>query len=553
MKKISIMLVLVAMITSSCEDFLNTVPDDKIGAEQYYADEKGITAGLFGVYDVLQSFYGTTMYKHLEVCTDEGYYNENNTNGKQGVKAYFFDSTDPNVTGLWNNLYTGIQRANDVIAHINSPSMDEANRQVVLGEALFLRGYFYFMLVSRWGDVPLRLEPTTSPIKIDKARTPAAEVYAQILKDLKEAEVKVREKKWNHASRVSKTVVQGFIARVYLQMAGYPLMDTDKYKDALVYSQKVIDSQERALTVTYRDDPKYTDVYTPASSTAPVPAPYPNNAYRQIFINVAEGTYDTNESMWECEFGGNGIDGWSEQGGIGCQNGIGYGNAKFGYSYGYVKATGRLYKIYGQGDLRRDWAMNTFTYADVKGVTFKRPLANPNQPYDRFVSKWRREFEVTSPRPQESTSINFSILRYADVLLMNAEAENQVNGPTTKAYDAVNQVRRRGYGLPIDASNSVADLTPGLDKAGFQRAIQDERMRELCFELTRRSDLIRWYGLDFPAYMNSIGKEISENTENTGVRFGGVGGMNVTQRHLLYPIPSIEMFTNALAKQNPGW
>lgn len=553
MKKILILSVLLAVSTSSCEDFLNTKPTDKIAAKQYYTDEEGITHGLYGVYDVLASnnLYGTGLFKHLEVCTDEGYFM--GSSEKQGPKVYVFDGTDGNISGAWADLYKTIERANDVIAHINLPKMEDTNRQIILGEALFLRGYCYFMLVSRWGDVPLRLTPTTSPSNIQMARTPSAEVYAQILKDMKEAEGKVREKKWDHSSRISKTVVQGILARVCLQMAGYPLMDTSKYAEALAYSQKVIDSGERGLNVSYSTDPEFAGTN---ESVPSIPA-NSNNAYRQIFINMAQEIYDTRESMWEIEYKGNGTDGFSEAGGLGCQNGILFGPAagnirnKYGFCYGYVKGTGRLFNIYGVGDLRRDWVLNTFTYSanNTTGVVTKNPISK-TQPYGRDCAKWRREYEKITPKNQNTSTINYPVLRFADVLLMNAEAENQVNGPTAVAYNAINQVRRRGYGLPIDTPG-VADLTPGLSKAAFQQAIEDERMRELCFEGTRRLDLIRWN--KFVATMNSVGNEIATNTQNTGQQYGGFGGKNVVERHLLYPIPSIEMFTNPLMVQNKGW
>ena len=134
---------------------------------------------------------------------------------------------------------------------------------------------------------------------------------------------------------------------------------------------------------------------------------------------------------------------------------------------------------------------------------------------------------------------------------MMAEAENQVNGPTTAAYNAVNQVRRRGYGLPIGTVSAVADLTAGLSKADFQLAIEDERMRELCFEGTRKSDLIRWG--KFVQTMNAVGAEMSTAPTLANQQYGGFGGLNVEAKHLLYPIPSREIASNKELKQNEGW
>jgi hypothetical protein len=132
---------------------------------------------------------------------------------------------------------------------------------------------------------------------------------------------------------------------------------------------------------------------------------------------------------------------------------------------------------------------------------------------------------------------------------MFAEAENQVNGPTIDAYEAVNMVRRRGYGFPIGAPNATSDLAPGLSKQEFQQAIEDERSRELCFEALRREDLVRWG--KFVSSMNAVGIDMATN--GGGNAFAGLGGKNVSDKHLLFPIPSGEMALNKKMVQNPGW
>lgn len=565
MKKIYILLGLVAMSTSSCEEFLNEEPIDKIGAEQYYTDEVGLTQVLAGVYDPLGSanVYGNGINVTFEVGSDEGYYARSAQT--TGVMVYNFDPTNANITGLWTDLYTGINRANDLIAHIDLPKMDEAKRQQILGEALFLRGYYYFMLVTRFGDVPVKLAPTTSPNGVQIARKPTAEVYAQILKDLTEAEAKVATSSAiGYPSRVSKTVVQGILARVYLQMAGYPLNDTSKYAKALEYSKKVIDSGEHALNVTFDTNPKFNS-FNQTVPTVPVNS---NNAYRQIFIDAAQELYNK-ESMWEVEFKGNRTDGYFDLGGLGSQIGITMTAGatgsnlwnNLGYCYGFVKGTGRLFNKYDSAgkDLRRDWNLTTYTLTTnaTAGTWTRTPITKTVQ-YGRDVAKWRREYELLGSKDKNQTGINFPVLRYADVLLMFAEAENQVNGPTVAAYNAVNQVRRRGYGLPIGIPSLVADLPTGLNKAAFQQqGIEDERMRELCFEGLRRYDLIRWN--KFVATMNSVGAEMAASPTTGPLtsgnqQYGKIAGLNVTARNLLFPIPSIEMLSNKLiTENNPGW
>lgn len=553
MRKITLLAVLSAALCSSCEDFLNTVPIDKVAAINYFTDEAGLTQGLAAVYDPLSttSLYKNYLWLHLEGSTDEGYYARTSA---PVVATYSHNAGDPTVEGLWSTLYEGVNRANDLIANINLPTMDEGKRQVILGEAKFLRGYYYFMLVSRFGDVPMKLTPTTSPVGVQLPRTPSAEVYAQVLKDMTEAEAVVNtSSSMGYASRVSKTVVQGILSRVYLHMAGYPLNDVAKYKDALDWSKKVVVSGEHALNVKFDSDPAL-NVFNPSFGGTS------NNAYRQIFINATRDIYDVKESMWEAEFSGN-LDGiYREEGNVGQNNGIQFGNTELpiGYSYGFQKGTSRLFNVYGVGDLRRDWVLTTYTYNGTTGA--KNPTAiNAGSASTRDNAKWRREYQTAFPKSKFGTPINFPILRYADVLLMEAEAENQVSGPTALAYDAVNQVRRRGYGLPINAPSKVADLPAGLSKANFQLAIEDERMRELCFEGVRKSDLIRWN--KFASTMAEVGAEMSKLPTPKGNQYGALAGLNVAaagpdgnNKFLLFPIPSNEIASNKLITgNNPGW
>ncbi|WP_281228980.1 RagB/SusD family nutrient uptake outer membrane protein [Flavobacterium aquiphilum] len=570
MKKIYILLGLVALSTSSCEDYLNTEPIQKIAIEQYYTDEQGITNALAGVYDPLGSekLYGSQLWWQLDSATDEGYYARNTL--VAGTMVYNFDFTAVNVSDFWFNLYDGINRANDLIAHIDLPQMDETQRQQILGEALFLRGYYHFLLVSHFGDVPLRLTPTTSPNNVQIARTPAKDVYAQILKDMTDAEGKVSATKPNYSSRVYKTVVQGVLARVCLQMAGYPLNDTSKYNEALSWSKKVIDSGQHSLNVSFQTTApagkptNYYDVVNPSNGVTT------NNAYRQVFITEASDTYDTNELMWEADFKARG-GGYNEGGRVGNNIGITFqpvaSSPLFGtYCWGFIKGTGKLFRAYDAtgADLRRDWALTTYTINNSTAV--KNNLAKTIQ-YGRDCGKWRREYEINLSGDQNYTAINFPILRYADVLLMYAEAENQVNGPTAAAQAAVNQVRRRGYGrtdvsAPYLLSDAATTTAVAGGKAAFQLFIEDERMRELCFEGLRRMDLIRWN--KFVTTMKAVSDDMAASPTTGPLtsgnqQYGALAGKNVFangNKFLLFPIPSLEMASNPLIKQenqNPGY
>lgn len=536
MKRFLLLLAMVACL-SSCKKFLDTKPSSFFTPVNYYQTEGQLNAALVGVYDVLSSdqTYGNNVFTFLEAGTDESFYAR--AVMTTGPAVYNYDFGDDVINNYWALLYQGIERANLLLANVNTPSMDENNRKVIVAQAKFLRGFYYFLLVSNFGDVPLKTTPTESVTKVNLARTPAKEVYAQILKDMTEAEADLpTASSLGAPSRVSKTTAEGILARVCLFMAGNPLNDATKYADALAWAKKVQASGEHALRETFN-----------ASLT--------NSAYSQIFINHCQDVYDVKESMWEAEFSGNRSDAYLETGRVGNNNGIQYtpgtvaADDTIGYCYGFISATARLYRLYGNGDLRRDWAIAPFNY---NNNTQARNYFTASQLYQRNCGKWRRSFELLKPKNKNWTPTNFPLLRYADVLLMLAEAENQVNGPTATAYAAINQVRRRGYGVPTGTANAAADLTTGLSKAQFQQAIQDERARELCFEALRRSDLIRW-GI-FVSTMNGLAAEIAADPlASANVKYAATAGQNVSQRHLLFPIPASEISVNKAMTQNPGW
>ena len=535
MKKIAYILFLLLVINTGCKKFLDTKPTDSQAPEFYYSTEDQLNIALVGTYDPLSSdlLYGNNIFTFLDACTDEGFYARSGIT--TGTQVYNYDFGNPEIRDHWRTLYQGIERANLVIANINKPVMDESKRKVILAQAKFLRGFYHFELVKNYGDIPLKITPTASVTEVNIIRTPAKDVYAQIIKDMTEAEVDLpTATSLGSPSRVSKTTAQGLLARVCLFAAGYPVLDAAKYADALSWAKKVKASGEHSLRETFD-------------------ATLTNTAYSQIFINHTQDKYDVKESMWEAEFSGNRVDAYLETGRVGNNNGIAFtpgtlpADDTIGYCYGFIGVTKRLYDMYNSADLRRDWAIGPYNY---NNTTFARNYFTSTQIYNRNPGKWRRSFELLKPKNKNWTPTNFPLLRYADVLLMLAEAENQVNGPTSTAYDAINAVRRRGYGLPVNATSVLADLPTGMSKAQFQQAIQDERARELCFEALRRTDLIRW-GI-FVSTMNSVGNEIT-TTAPANFAYAGLGGRSVTSRHLFFPIPAAEISVNKLAVQNPGW
>lgn len=442
MKKIFI-LIMALLFTgfSSCKKFLDTSPTDFLSPKNYYETEAQLNTALNGVYFTLahQNLYCNNMLARMGIEADEGFCS--NTTELSGVAGYNVSTTDTKVTGYWQALYAGINRANELLENINKPTMDETKRANIKGQALFLRGYFYFMLVSNFGAVPLVLETpkTASAADIQKPRTPIKEVYEQILKDMEEAAPLVADAAVvGFGGRVNKSAVWGILARVCLYMAGNPLNDHSKYAEAKDWAEKVITAGPHKL----------------------------NPSFEQVFINYAQDKYDIGESIFEVEFWGNSTTAYTIGGMIGRNNGIRQnsgGDPSIGYSPGYLHTTKLMFDRYEGSpsyspDLRRDWTIAPFYYQG-NNTAIKVNWAT-TQFHQRYSGKWRREYETLMPKNDTRTPQNFALLRYSDVLLMYAEAYNESYAGTDVpqlAIDKVNEVRRRGYGKYLNGVGNVAE------------------------------------------------------------------------------------------------
>lgn len=446
--------VIILVLFSGCKKFLEKLPSDFVSPDGYYKTAGELETALIGVYDMLSQeyMYGKWYQLELAVGTDETYKNGQQAAGSSAT--YQHAPSNTYVQNLWRYLYFGIERANNLIASINKPTMDEERRKHILGEALFLRAYYYFVLVTHYGDVPLKLEPTASFNNTDIARTDSRIVYEQIIKDMKEAEVLLADQRATQigfGGKVSLTAVQGILARVYLHMAGAPLNDHQKYADAKDYAFKVISSGEHAL----------------------------NPSFEQIFINYAQDLYDVKETIWEAENWGNRYNSYVETGQLGSISGPVAGDPEIGKSGGNIRITGLLFKTYEADssttttlryspDLRRDWTCVQYTY----GTAASNPNWNRTATtgiYDMGMGKWKREFETLTPKNPTYTPQNFPLLRFSDVLLMYAEAENEISPLSQSAIDAVNLVRSRAYGK-MQAGNHIKEITVTAGGTGYVTA-----------------------------------------------------------------------------------
>ncbi|HVV70982.1 MAG TPA: RagB/SusD family nutrient uptake outer membrane protein, partial [Verrucomicrobiae bacterium] len=451
MKKI-FLFILPVIAAASCTKVLNTQPTDFLAPEYYYNDSTQVDNALTAVYDALQKgnlFTGGDGLLTIYNVTDEMFWGSSGT----GPKIYNYTAGDNNDYNMWSACYTGISRANLLLANIGRADMDSVKRRQAEGEAKFLRAFFYFILVENWGDVPLISQPVSGVNEVNVPRTSQAEVYDFIVKEMTEAEGMVAPiTAYDHAGRVTQSAVQGVLARVCLYMAGWPLNDVSKYQDALTWAQKVIGSGYHEL----------------------------NKSYGQVFINLVQDLYDTKESIWEVEYWTTGVgDAYKEYApSLGVTLGVTQTDISKGYVAGSYRVHPRLYNLFEADpyitdtvdhspDLRRDWNIAPFKYTGNKAPD--KTYYKPTQIYDRQPNKFDRIYELTTNKFQSNTGTNLPLLRYSDVLLMAAEADNEINGPTTYAIDLVNQVRRRGYGKLLDGEG-VKTITLDAGGSGYTSA-----------------------------------------------------------------------------------
>lgn len=523
------LLLLLALGTAfSCNKVLDVKPEEYIIlADDYYKTEEQLNAALRGTYAVLAdgTLYGSNMLGRMGLEADEGY--ESYSSDLNSVGDYTVFAIDSKILGYYRSLYRGINRANLLLESVDDAAIaiDAAERNHIKGQALFLRGYYYFMLANKFGGVPVQLKATRSAKTEDLQipRSSLKEVYEVVLNDLATAANLLKPiNEVASGSIASKSAAWGILARVCLYMAGQPLNETARYAEAATWAKKVIDANWHEL----------------------------NPSYEQVFVNLATDRFDTKESIFEVDFWGNGTGIYTNTGGmVGRNNGIAYplDESNIGYSIGAIRSTAWLYNTYQNGDLRRDWAIAPYYFTGTPRV---KTFWGTGTPFQRYCGKFRRESETLLPKSATSTPQNFPILRYADVLLMYAEGINEsLTGPTPEAEELMNQVRRRGFGAAVTTPNATVDVN-GLSYDDFKAEIKDERARELCFEALRKNDIVRWG--DFYSNMRFTLGEVPAGTSSYLVSALAYY-TNVRPRDVVWPIPAYEIGVNRKLTQNVGW
>lgn len=519
----NIIFILLFLFTlGACSDYLDTRAYDFVSPEEFYQTEKDAQMALAGVYSALatEDVYGNRYSCMISNVDDLSFYVRPAASTVSHVYGNDHNTSNTDIYNAWTAIYKGIESANILMERMENSNIDEAAKSRIVGEAKFLRAYLHFLAVQTWKDVPLRKESFKDVSKSALPSTPQAEALDWIISEMEETLAMVDDNEYDLSpSRVKKSVVQGVLARVSLSRAGYPTNGGKPYYEkAAQYAQAVKDGGKHSLNP---------DVY-------------------EMWKCIASDRYDTqyNESMWEVEFiGARELDGNWTNGRIGNVIGNIQKNGStegLGYSYWFYGGSLRLWDLFDSNDKRRDLTMAPYQI-DAKDAYI---YWKDNQIVQRACGKYRREWETLMPKHKNYTQENYPIIRYADVLLMLAEAENEANlSPTALAYQAVNTVRERAGVEPLS----------GLSYEEFKQEIRDERGRELTFESLRRYDLVRW-GI-YTEAIQALGENTYDSRWPGGSNYSTARAFaeRTQKKHEYLPIPLKELAINTELKQNPLW
>lgn len=457
---------------------LNEAPQSSFTPSNFYRNTDDAKAAVNSVYDLMNTanLYNQGMWVLMDQATDDSEWGAGRSTANQSkndLDRYTFTPATTTFQAAWNTCYQGINRANTVLERVPGIAMDDALKTRLLAEAKFMRGFYYFTLVRLFGGVPLMLKETTSLNNLQVTRATVDEVYQQIVADFTDAE-NVLPVSYTGADRgrATKGAAKSFLAKLYLTRQDWP--------KAAAKCKEVMDL----------------------------------GGY-DLWANFAEAFAIANKNGKEAVFEVQALGG-----------GVGEGSYMQGYmratfdrvngvaGFGDDPPTKNLYDAYSPLDKRRDVTIRLFSATTT-------PPAPASIAFPGYVGKY---LDPAATGTADGSN-NFPIIRYADVLLMYAEALNEQAAGNAEAYTAINRVRERA-GLP--------DLLPGLDQAAFRDAVLLERRLELAFEGHRWYDLVRTKRL--------ISAMKAQN-----------GSIAVTERHYLYPIPQTERDVNPNLTQNPDY
>lgn len=489
-KSYNILIALILLMSGmfvSCQDFIDVPPKDAIDAETFLSNSSELVFAVNGIYAQQRGIFGNFNYFNLiEARTDNA--GQDQFDQAERVQTDTFTEVPGNLllVNVWTQIYILINNANNVIQRAPEVPFETISQEQIInrsiGEAKFLRAMSYLILVNMFGDVPLRTQPTNDFDNATLPRSPINEVYSFILSDLNDAVNLLPENysggQLNEIGRATKLAAYTLLGKVLLQMGNK--------SEASAAFNNVLNR--------FNLMPNYRDLYAPGNNNLP-------------------------ESIFEVNFNPDN------------QIGLTFNNLLIPRSeasrLGIVAGgfAGRLptfptkdvQTIFEEGDLRADASFTTY---------------DNNGNLEQYISKY-----LDLDAAGTGSNINLILLRYADLLLMKAEAD----GESAASYGLINQVRRRAFGKNPNLPDPSVDIDQ-TDIGTFLEKVMVERRRELVFEGHRLFDLKR---LPTTEALNIINNHMAAEY---------VGVPTVQEYQLIYPIPQTEIdVSNGVVTQNPGY
>lgn len=481
------------IVTTGCSDFLEEVNPTDITLDAYFKNADHARTAVNSIYPSLRSVrgggYGGGPWLMTEMAS--GLADTELGQAENSLIIRDLDNTGANgySSTHWNSNYLGIQNANLAIAKIPEIEMEVDLKNQLLGEAKFLRAHYYYQLVRHFGDVPLIIGIVDlGSDELYPTRAPVADVYSQIVQDLTDAEgsgLPIND----NTGKVTVGAIKTLLSSVYLTMAGYPLqMGASHYALAAAKAKEVIDSDAYTLF------DSYDDLHDPATN---------NTGEFILQVQYQAGIAPSNWQPLILPLVGN--------------------ISEISAETGAIFADQNFVATYETGDAR----------VEEKGFYFREFTASSDRSQTINLGAYRlwKHFDVAANLETSSPGINWTLYRYAEVLLIHAEALNETG---TQDYDGINAIRARANLAPLS----------GLSQEEFRESAWKEKFHELSYEDKAWFDMVRLrkaYNLVTDEFDDFVGHQF-------------VYGPTLTERELLFPIPQSELDENKnLGGQNTGY
>lgn len=537
----NLFLSIILIISFGCSDYLDTQPFSFVSIDDFYQNPDEAEIALTGVYNILSAnqvqggfgnnaTYSRNLMVMLNGATDEALARDNSLNPDYVVWGNASYTAQSNfLNQAWIFFYSGISRANYLIERIEPiEGFPGSRKNEIIAEARLLRGFYHMMLSMMHGGIPVYAATDEDPLK---PRNSIEEVYELIIEDYQFAYNNL-DNRADKPGRANKWTAAGLLAKAHTYLASaknsglngfidinsFDWVNSDQhYASALNYTQDIIASSGYQLTENY--DYLFRETTKTQQYEETLLAAEASSSPTLNVVNIISNAF-------------------TPQGNVNLTGG----------GFGWFRPSHELYKIYNEKDFRRDHNLagnipNTNNFKLIEGVRYYTPRPLPNSDVAFYcIGKYRMMDPADKTLPNWASNINLPILRYADVLLLHAEAL-YFTGNESDARNVLTEVRVRS----IKDGFTVQDLNNAYQKSDFLEELIEERSRELCFENWRRIDLARFNKFD-----QTIQNMSTENGFYNRVVVPTIKN-NWKPERVWFPIPTIQIDLNGNLIQNQGF